>query len=236
LPEAIVNLIKSGEISMNQPNLERRDILMKAGMDKDEAKNVKDIKGTNMLFDMTKGIQYLNETMELIIEGIHEALAGGPLADEPVQNLKIRLEDVKLHEDAIHRGPAQVIPAVRSAIKGGMLVAGDSLLEPVQKIQITVPMEQMGNATSQIQGRRGQVFDMQSEGDTITVVGKAPVAELFGFAGDIRSATEGRAMWNTEFSGFELVPNNMVKDVVLSIRKRKGLKEQLPTPSDYLSS
>ncbi|MDD5023877.1 MAG: hypothetical protein PHF57_04405, partial [Methanoregula sp.] len=70
---------------------------------------------------------------------------------------------------------------------------------------------------------------------TITVVGKAPVAELFGFAGDIRSATEGRAMWNTEFSGFELVPNNMVKDVVLAIRKRKGLKDQMPTPADYLS-
>jgi elongation factor 2 len=235
LPDEIVNLIKAGDVSMNQQNLERRDVLIKAGMDKDEAKNVKDIKGTNMLIDMTKGIQYLNETMELIIEGIHEALAGGPLADEPVQNLKMRLVDVKLHEDAIHRGPAQVIPAVRSAIKGGMLVAGDSLLEPVQKIQISVPMEQMGAATSQIQGRRGQVFDMQSEGDTITVVGKAPVAELFGFAGDIRSATEGRAMWNTEFSGFELVPNNMVKEVVVGIRKRKGLKEQMPTPSDYLA-
>jgi elongation factor 2 len=235
LPDEIVNLIKSGEVSMNQQNLERRDALIKAGMDKDEAKNVKDIKGTNMLIDMTKGIQYLNETMELIIEGIHEALAGGPLSDEPVQNLKMRLVDVKLHEDAIHRGPAQVIPAVRGAIKGGMLVAGDSLLEPVQKIQITVPMDQMGAATSQIQGRRGQVFDMTSEGDTITVVGKAPVAELFGFAGDIRSATEGRAMWNTEFAGFELVPNNMVKEVVLSIRKRKGLKEVLPTPSDYLA-
>ncbi len=235
LPDEIVNLIKAGEVSMNQSMLERRDALMKAGMEKDEAKNVKDIKGTNMLFDMTKGVQYLNETMELIIEGIHEALAGGPLADEPVQNLKMRLVDVKLHEDAIHRGPAQVIPAVRAAIKGGMLVAGDSLLEPVQKIQITVPMDQMGAATSQIQGRRGQVFDMASEGDTITVVGKAPVAELFGFSGDIRSATEGRAMWNTEFSGFELVPNNMVKDVVIAIRKRKGLKEQMPTPSDYLA-
>ena len=235
LADNIVDLIKNGEVSMNQQMLERRDILMKAGMDKDEAKNVKDIKGTNMLIDTTKGIQYINETMELIIEGIHEALAGGPLADEPVQNLKMRLVDVKLHEDAIHRGPAQVIPAVRSAIKGGMLVAGDSLLEPVQKIQISVPMEQMGAATSQIQGRRGQVFDMASEGDTITVVGKALVAELFGFSGDIRSATEGRAMWNTEFSGFELVPNNMVKDVVISIRKRKGLKEQMPTPSDYLT-
>ena len=236
MADNIVALIKSGEVSMNQPMLERRDILMKAGMDKDEAKNVKDIKGTNMLLDMTKGIQYLNETMELVLEGIHEALAGGPLADEPVQNLKMRLVDVKLHEDAIHRGPAQVIPAVRSAIKAGILLAGDSLLEPIQKIQITVPMDQMGAATSQIQGRRGQVFDMQSEGDTITVIGKAPVAELFGFAGDIRSATEGRAMWNTEFAGFELVPNSMVKDVVMAIRKRKGLKEQIPTPADYLSA
>jgi elongation factor 2 len=76
---------------------------------------------------------------------------------------------------------------------------------------------------------------MNSEGDTITVVGKAPVAELFGFAGDIRSATEGRAMWSTEFAGFELVPQGMVKEVVTAIRKRKGLKEQMPTPADYLA-
>jgi elongation factor 2 len=234
LPEEIVMLIKNGEVSMNQTALERRDALVAAGMEKDEAKNVKDIHGTNMFIDMTKGIQYLNETMELILEGIHEALAGGPLADEPVQNLKIRLVDVKLHEDAIHRGPAQVIPAVRSALKGGILLAGDSLLEPMQKIQITVPTDHMGNATSQIQGRRGQVFDMQSEGDTMTVIGKAPVAELFGFSGDIRSATEGRAMWSTEFAGFEIVPASLMKEVVTAIRKRKGLKDQMPTPSDYL--
>ncbi len=235
LPPEIVDLIREGKVSMNQMALERRDALIAAGMDKEEAKNVKDIYGNNMFIDMTKGIQYLNETMELIIEGIHEALDGGPLADEKVQNLKIRLVDVKLHEDAIHRGPAQVIPAVRAAVKAAMLMAGDTLLEPIQKIQITVPTEQMGNATSQIQGRRGQVFDIQSEGDTVTVVGKAPVAELFGFAGDIRSATEGRAMWSTEFAGFELVPANMLKEVVAGIRKRKGLKEQIPTPADYLA-
>jgi elongation factor 2 len=235
LPQNIVDMIKNNEVSMNMTALERRDVLVAAGLEKDEAKSVKDIFGTNMFFDMTKGIQYLNETMELILEGVHEALTGGPLADEPVQNLKMRLVDVKLHEDAIHRGPAQVIPAVRSAVKAGLLIAGDSLLEPIQKIQITVPTEQMGSATSQIQGRRGQVFDMNSEGDTITVIGKAPVAELFGFSGDIRSATEGRAMWSTEFAGFELVPNNLVKEVVMAIRKRKGLKEQIPQPSDYLA-
>ncbi|HOB07160.1 MAG TPA: elongation factor EF-2 [Methanoculleus sp.] len=232
---AIVKLIHDGEVSMNQQALERRDILVAAGMDKEEAKNVRAIEGTNMFIDMTKGIQYLNETMELILEGWREALRGGPLADEQVQNLKVRLVDVKLHEDAIHRGPAQVIPAVRSAVKAGMLMAGDSLLEPIQKIQITVPADLMGAATSQIQGRRGQIFDMQSEGDTVTVIGKAPVAELFGFAGDIRSATEGRAMWSTEFAGFELVPAGLVEEVVRSIRRRKGLKEQIPRPEDYLS-
>ena len=232
---AIVKMILDGEVSMNQQAIERRDILAAAGMDKDEAKNVKAIEGTNMFIDMTKGIQYLNETMELVLDGWREALRGGPLADELVQNLKIRLVDVKLHEDAIHRGPAQVIPAVRSAVKAGLLLGGDSLLEPIQKIQITVPSEQMGAATSQIQGRRGQVFDMLSEGDTMTIVGRAPVAELFGFAGDVRSATEGRAMWSTEFAGFELVPAGIVNDVVKSIRKRKGLKEQIPRPDDYLA-
>ena len=125
--------------------------------------------------------------------------------------------------------------AVRSAVKAGMLMAGDSLLEPMQNIQITVPQEHMGSATGQIQGRRGQVYDMQSEGDTITVVGKAPVAELFGFAGDVRSATEGRAMWSTEFAGFETVPQGALNDVVREIRKRKGLKEQIPRPDDYLA-
>ncbi len=235
MPDHVVEMIKNHDISMNQEQLERRDAMVKAGFEKDEAKNVKDIYGTNMLLDMTKGIQYLNETMELIIEGIHEALDGGPLADEPVQNLLMKLVDVKLHEDAIHRGPAQVIPAVRSAIKAGLLLGNDSLLEPIQKIHITVPQDYMGGATAQIQSRRGQVFDMTSEGDTITVIGKAPVAELFGFAGDVRSATEGRAMWNSEFAGFELVPAGMVKEVVLEIRKRKGLKEEIPKPSDYLA-
>lgn len=235
LSDAVVKLIKDGDITMNMPELERREALIKAGVDKDEAKSLKAIDGTNMFFDMTKGIQYLNETMELILDGWREALAGGPLAEEQVQNLKVRLVDVKLHEDAIHRGPAQVIPAVRSAVKAGLLLAGDSLLEPMQQIQITVPMEQMGAATGQIQGRRGQVFDMQSIGDTIMITGKAPVAELFGFAGDIRSATEGRAMWSTEFAGFEVVPQGLLPEVVGAIRKRKGLKEQIPRPDDYLA-
>jgi elongation factor 2 len=235
VPDNVVQMIKEGKISMDLPAIERRDAMLEAGFDKDEAKGLVAIQGTNMFFDMTKGIQYLNETMELVLDAWREALAGGPLANEQVQNVKIHLVDVKLHEDAIHRGPAQVIPAVRGAVKGGLLMAGISLLEPMQILQITVPQDHMGAATSQIQGRRGQVFDMTSLGDTVTVVGKAPVGELFGFAGDVRSATEGRAMWSTEFAGFETVPAGLLKDVVKEIRKRKGLKEQIPEPADYLA-
>ena len=234
MPQNILEAIQASEISMNMDNIARRDALVALGLDKDEAKNVKDIYGSNMFIDCTKGIQYLNETMELIIDGIHEALDGGPLADEQVQNVLIKLHDVKLHEDAIHRGPGQVIPAVRGGLKAALLMAGDTLLEPMQKIQISVPQDQMGAAISQIQGRRGQLTTTDSEGDQIVVHGEAPVAELFGFAGDIRSATEGRAMWSTEFAGFSPVPQGMLSEIVMSIRKRKGLKEQVPTPKDYL--
>jgi len=234
MPEAIMKAIQSNEISMNMENIPRRDALVALGMDKDDAKSVKDIYGSNMFIDGTKGIQYLNETMELVLDGVHEALDGGPLADEQVQNVLIKLHDVKLHEDAIHRGPGQVIPAVRGGMKAALLMAGDTLLEPMQKIQITVPQDQMGAAISQIQGRRGLLSTTESEGDQIVVNGEAPVAELFGFAGDIRSATEGRAMWSTEFAGFSPIPQGMLSEVVMSIRKRKGLKEQIPTPKDYL--
>ncbi len=234
MPEAIMKAIQSNEVSMNMDNISRRDALLALGLDKDDAKSVKDIYGSNMFIDCTKGIQNLNETMELVLDGIHEALDGGPLADEQVQNVLIKLHDVKLHEDAIHRGPGQVIPAVRGGMKAALLMAGDTLLEPMQKIQITVPQDQMGAAISQIQGRRGILSTTESEGDQIVVNGEAPVAELFGFAGDIRSATEGRAMWSTEFAGFSPIPQGMLSEVVMSIRKRKGLKEQITTPKDYL--
>jgi elongation factor 2 len=234
LDDAVVNLIREGEISMRMEEIERRDKLMAVGMEKEEAKSVAAIYGNNMYFDMTKGIQYLNETMELVLDGFEEVMKAGPLAREPVSHVKVVLRDAKLHEDAIHRGPAQVIPASRQAIQAAMLMADDTLLEPYQKVFIQVPQNNLGGATKEIQGRRGSIIDMQSEGDLTIIESRAPVSELFGFAGDIRSATEGRAMWSTEFGGFETIPNNLAPEVVAKIRERKGLKKELPKASDYL--
>ena len=232
---AIIELIKNNEISMRQGEVERRDTLMKAGMPKDEAKSVAHIYETNMYIDMTKGIQYLHETMELILEGFEEVMKAGPLSREPVMGVKVKLMDAKLHEDAVHRGPAQVIPASRQAIQAAMLMAGATLLEPFQKVFIHVPHDQMGGAMREMQGRRGSILDMQSEGDMTIIESKAPVAQLFGFSGDIRSATEGRAMWSTEFVGFEPIPGNMLNEIVMAIRQRKGLKLEMPKPSDFIS-
>ncbi len=235
LPDEVVALIKGGMLTMNMPETERRPMLIEAGMDKEEAKKIVDIFGSNMLIDGTKGIQYLRETMELIIEGFHEATRTGPLTREPCEGIKAKLVDVTLHEDAVHRGPAQVIPAVRSAVFAAILMAGDVLLEPKQKVFINVPQTLMGNATQQIQGRRGQILDIHSEGDMAIIVGKAPVAEMFGFAGDLRSATEGRAIWSTELAGFEVLTQALQPEVVKQIRERKGLKAELPKPQDFIA-
>ncbi len=234
LQPAVIELIKSNGVSMRQQEVERRDILMKAGMSKDEAKGITHIYENNAFFDMTKGIQYLNETMELILEGFEEVMKAGPLSREPVMGVKVKLMDAKLHEDSIHRGPAQVIPASRQAVQAAILMAGATLLEPFQKVFIHVPQEQMGGAMREMQGRRGSILDMQTEGDTTIIEAKAPVAQLFGFAGDLRSATEGRAMWSTEFAGFETIPGNILNDIVMDIRKRKGLKLEMPKPSDFI--
>lgn len=235
LEPEVRELIRAGEISMRMSELERREKLMEAGMSKDEAKGIADIYESNIYVDLTKGIQHLSETMELILDGFREVMKAGPLSREQCMGVKVKLMDAKLHEDAVHRGPAQVIPASRQGIQAAMLMANDTLFEPYQKVFIQVPQDQMGGATKEIQGRRGIIVNMTSEGDMTIIESKAPVSELFGFAGDIRSATEGRAMWSTEFLGFEPLPTNMIKEVVGAIRARKGLKAALPEASDYLS-
>ncbi|MFC6716294.1 elongation factor EF-2 [Natrialbaceae archaeon GCM10025810] len=234
LSDELVETLKMGEATMDMPELERREALIEAGMDKDDAQIVEHIHGANILLDQTKGIQHLNETMELFIEGLEEALDNGPLANEPVQGTLIRLHDAKLHEDTIHRGPAQVIPATREAVHKSLIDGHIKLLEPMQDVRIDVPNDHMGAASGEIQGRRGRVDDMYQEGDLMVVEGIAPVDEMIGFASDIRSATEGRASWNTENAGFEVMSDSLQREKIMEIRERKGMKLELPPSIDYL--
>ena len=228
----VVQAIRAGEIASGQRIKDSKVLAKKLeelGMDRDEAKNVVWIQDQNMFIDATKGIQYLNETMELIKEAFIEVMNRGPLAQEKGMGLKIRLVDAKLHEDSVHRGPAQVIPAARNAIYGAMVQGGRTLLEPIQKVFINVPQDYMGAALGDLQSRRGVIEDINQEGEVTVIQSKAPVAEMFGFASSIRSATQGRALWSTENAGFEPVPKDLLGEVVRGIRTRKGLP---PEPYD----
>ena len=202
------------------------------GMDKDMMRKVYAINGTNVLVNDTKGIQGLHETRELIIEAFNEVCKKGPVADEPVMGMMVRLVDAKLHEDAIHRGPAQTIPAVRNGIKGAMMRARTVLMEPMQRSHVSVPNDWLGQVTREITNRRGIIEDMPSEGEATTVIGTLPVAETFGFSNDIRAASQGRAVWNSENIGFEMLPPQLFDKVVGEIRTRKGLKPD-PNPESY---
>ena len=235
LEQSVVDLIKNGEISMRMAKLERREKLMEAaGWTKEEGDAIAGIYETNIFMDRTKGVQYLNETMELILDGFVEAVKNGPMSREPCQGMKFILVDVKLHEDAVHRGPAQTIPAVRQAVQAAILQSKPTLLEPMMNAYIQVPQEHMGGAMGEVQGRRGTILDMTQEGDLTIIKAKTPVARMFGFAGDLRSATEGRAMWSTEFAGFEPLPQSLLEEIVTQIRERKGLKPGIPKAADFI--
>lgn len=207
---------------------------MEYGLDKEEARKVWDVYNRSLFINATRGIQYLDEVKELLIEGFESALNDGPLAKEIAMGLKFKLHDAKLHEDAVHRGPAQVLPAIRNAIYASMMSAGPTLLEPMQKVFINTPQDYMGPCTREIQNRRGQIVDMGQEGDMATIESKVPVAEMFGFAGDIRSAAEGRCLWSTEMSGFERLPREMQNQIVKEIRQRKGLSPEPYGPEHYV--
>ena len=231
LQEKIVQAIHDGAIASRQRIKDAKALqrqLQDLGMDRDEARNVVWIQDTNMLIDATKGIQYLNETMELVKQAYIEAMTKGPLAQEKCMGMKIRIVDAKLHEDSVHRGPAQVIPAVRSAIYGAMVQAERTLMEPIQKLFMDLPQDVMGSAIGDVQARRGVIEDISQEGETTRIAAKVPVAAMFGFATSIRGATQGRVLWSTENAGFQPVPSELQHDVVKGIRERKGL-----TPEPY---
>jgi len=237
LDETTIKLIQSGEITEDQDAYERAKILKeKAGWDYDEAKRIWAIdENINVFIDKTTGVQHLREVKDTIIQAFRLAMKEGPLAKEPVRGLKVVLHDAVVHEDPAHRGPAQIYPAVRNAIYAAMLTSKPTLLEPIQKLDIRVPQEYVSNVIAVISRKRGKILDMQEYGVMMRIVAEIPVAESFDLAAELRSATQGRAFWGTEFSRWAPVPDNMLWDLVRKIRERKGLPPEPPKPEDFIT-
>lgn len=232
LEKKVLDAMKSGDvpsdIKLKKKNLQLQDKLSELGMPVREIKKLKLIHNKNMLVDQTKGVQYLNEVMELIKEGFTNRMDEGPLTREPCVGLKVIITDSDLHEDPVHRGPGQILPAIRRAIRACMLGADATLLEPLQIIRIDVPTEMMGGAIKEVGNRRGKILDMREERGMTIIKSKIPVSEMFGFNSSLKSTTGGKGFYSLIDVIFERLPKQLRDQTILKIRKRKGLSEHVP--------
>ncbi|MFX0091076.1 MAG: GTP-binding protein [Candidatus Hodarchaeota archaeon] len=252
LTSSVIEAIERGDIHQytNRKDMARM-LREEHGWSKDQARKVWGFgpaeTDPNMFIDETKGVQYLREVRDYIVQGFRWASREGPLCREPFFGVKFSLHDCKLHEDPVHRGVAQIMPVARRASFGSFLLAKPILLEPIYKITVTVPERYMGNVVKVISRRRGTVLDTKArEGTPLTIIdGEVPVAESFGITEELRAETSGFAFTQQIFSRWDKVPGDPMKPeeeggglarkYVEQTRERKGMhQKEPPAPDDYL--
>jgi len=220
-----------GRIRLNK-DVDIQKKFEEAGFTKDESKNIWAVHNNCILINRTKGIQNLFETRELVIDAFNDATKEGPVAKEKVSGILVNLEDATLHEDAIHRGPAQVLPAITRAIWACILSSDYTLFEPKQKLSVSVPQDFMGAVNRVLGGRRTQIERIDMEGDSCVVVGNIPVKSLIGLSQEMRGETQGRAIWTAEYAGYEKLPKSLLSITITEIRTRKGMDPE-PKPAEF---
>uniref|UniRef100_A0A0A0KH05 Tr-type G domain-containing protein n=1 Tax=Cucumis sativus TaxID=3659 RepID=A0A0A0KH05_CUCSA len=220
-------------------------VAMEFAWDKDLAKKIwcfgPETTGPNMVVDMCKGVQYLNEIKDSVVAGFQWASKEGALAEENMRGICFEVCDVVLHADAIHRGGGQVIPTARRVIYASQLTAKPRLLEPVYLVEIQAPEQALGGIYSVLNQKRGHVFEeMQRPGTPLyNIKAYLPVIESFGFSSTLRAATSGQAFPQCVFDHWEMMSSDPLESgsqaaqLVADIRKRKGLKEQMTPLSDF---
>ena len=243
LDEALVNEMIGGTLP-KEAKERARHLIDTYGFDESARKIWKmapEIDPCNMVIDCTKGVQYMNEIKDSVASGFLHGVDKGPLCDEPLRGVRLNLEDVTLHADAIHRGVGQIIPTMRSVLFASVLSANPRLLEPVFKAEIQLPREKTSSIYGLMSQRRGEVKNVEDlpSGTRTKVEATLPVADSFGFVEELRGVTSGTAFVSLCFSHWQVVPGNPLEagsfayDVVMKIRKRKDLKLELPKLENY---
>jgi elongation factor 2 len=242
LGEEVSVEIESGKIGPRDDFKARARILAdEHGWDVMDARKIwcfgPDTNGANLLVDQTKAVQYLNEIKDSVVSGFQWASREGPIAEEPMRSIRFNIMDVTLHADAIHRGGGQIIPTTRRVLYAAALLAEPALLEPVFLVEIQVPEQAMGGVYGVLTRRRGHVFNEEQRPGTplFTIKAYLPVMESFGFNADLRQGTGGQAFpqsvfdhWQILPGGSPLDPTSLVGKIVQDMRKRKGIKVEVP--------
>ncbi|XP_029938726.1 elongation factor 2 [Salarias fasciatus] len=245
--EGLAEDIEKGEVTARQELKTRaRYLADKYEWDVGEARKIwcfgPDGTGPNLLVDVTKGVQYLNEIKDSVVAGFQWAVKEGVLCEENMRAIRFDIHDVTLHTDAIHRGGGQIIPTARRALYACELTAEPRIMEPVYLVEIQCPEVAIGGIYGVLTRRRGHVFEESRVMGTPMYVIKAylPVMESFGFTADLRSNTGGQAFPQCVFDHWQVLPGDPLEAtskpgvVVTETRKRKGLKEGVPALDNYL--
>ena len=168
-----------------------------------------------------KGYEFINqitggaiprEYIPAVDKGIQEALEAGVVAGYPVQDVKVTLYDGSYHE--VDSSEMAFKIAGSMAIKKAMRAANPILLEPIFKVEVTTPEEYMGDVIGDLNSRRGQVSGMTERNNAKIINAQVPLAQMFGYATDLRSKTQGRASYSMEFEKYVQVPNNISQQVI----------------------
>lgn len=152
-----------------------------------------------------------------IENGIKEAMENGVLAGYDMVDIKATLIDGSYHD--VDSSEMAFKVAGSMAFKNAAEKANPVILEPVMKIEITVPDEYMGDVMGDLNGRRGRIEGMEAQGNTQVIHGFVPLSEMFGYATDLRSRTQGRGLYSMQSDHFEEVPKSIAEEI---IAKRKG--------------
>jgi len=233
LEDSVYEAIVKGEIPEVDPrskDIKLFEKISKYGIPYETAKKIVSIYNRCILIEETKGQLFIGEIIEMVKDAFKEVCEDGPLAREPLVKVKVRLVDCDLHEDSIHRGPGQIMPATKYGIRQAMLKAKCVLMEPKQIIRIDIPSEYISEVIREVENRRGTIIDMKEEAGASQIIAKIPVAETFGFDAKLKSITSGRGFYSLIENVFEKVPNELRDSIIKSIRKRKGLPEEIPQP------
>jgi elongation factor G len=162
--------------------------------------------------DEIKGGKIPREFINPTAQGIEEALEGGVIAGYPVVDTKVTLFDGSFHE--VDSSEMAFKIAGSMATKEAVRKANPYLLEPVMKVEVTTPEEFMGDVIGDLNSRRGRVEGMEDRAGAKIVNGFVPLSEMFGYATELRSMTQGRAAYAMEFAQYEEVPKNVAETVI----------------------
>jgi elongation factor G len=152
------------------------------------------------------------EFIPAVEKGVEEALENGPRAGYPMVDVRVTLTDGKYHDTDSSEIAFKVAGSM--ALKAAVARAKPVLLEPVFAVEVVTPEEFMGEVIGDLNRRRGHVTGMEQRGNAQVVTAEVPLAEMFGYATDVRSNTQGRATYTMQFDRYEEVPANIAEKIV----------------------